>query len=89
MHNSGTTTAQPTPARFSTALTLTGWEVVDSDGRAVSDSYKHQDSAAKIAQNLSEAAANGPAALRLALGCIEEEDDYFLLGDDLEVLAHD
>lgn len=84
-----TTTPEPIPARFSTGLTLDGWEVVDSDGRSVTDSYSQRAAASIVAERLSNAAANGPAALRIALGCIEESDELSYTEEELAILAID
>lgn len=59
------------PARFTLASTIDGYEVVDSDGRAVSDSYDTANLALSIAADLNAAAARGRRALVRAFGTVE------------------
>lgn len=58
--------------RFSVASTIYGWEVEDSDGRSVTESFEAPDLAAQVMDSLNAAAANGPRALATALGAVEE-----------------
>lgn len=53
---------------FRAAPTLTGWEVVDGDGRSMGFERETAQSANGIAQSLNNAALDGPKALCRALG---------------------
>lgn len=54
------------PRRFDVGTTISGFEVVDFDGRSVTDATDHGD-AAGIVETLNNAAAGGPAALTRAI----------------------
>lgn len=81
--------------RFSIGATVGGWEVIDSDGRSVTDTYRADARAAEVALRLNTAASTSPAALRRAFGVVIDEDDSaymgdeFYLGNELEVLSHE
>jgi hypothetical protein len=60
------------PHRFSIASTIDGYEVVDRDGRAVSDSFDTANRALSIAADLNEAAGRGRRALSRAFGAIDD-----------------
>jgi hypothetical protein len=53
---------------FRAAPTLTGWEVVDGEGRSLGFERETLASANGIAQSLNNAALDGPKALCRALG---------------------
>jgi hypothetical protein len=57
--------------RFSIGATVTGFEVVDEDGRSVSSSCDLWDDANEISDTLNRAAASGHRALARALGMID------------------
>jgi hypothetical protein len=89
--STNTASAGTVTGRFSCASTLDGYEVIDADGRCVTDSYVHYGSATKAAARLNDAAEGGPKALRMALGAVEDTDydDLILTADELEALGDD
>lgn len=79
----------PPARRFTVANTIDGYEVVDNDGRTVSNCYDYAGEALEIAGRLNDAAVD-PQALRRALGAMYEEDqiawEQFLDEDEYPVL---
>lgn len=60
--------------RFSVSSTIDGWEVIDSDGRPVTEHFEYEDVAHLAKKRLNEAALHGPRSLAFALGALDEED---------------
>lgn len=72
--------------RFAMANTIDGYEVIDADGRSVTDSYTFANRPLKIAAMLNEAAdSEDTTELRRALGCIGDDEEDF----GLETLANE
>lgn len=63
-----------TTKRFSVGRTCEGWEVIDSDGRPVTEEFFSEDIAHAAKKKLNEAALHGPKSLALALGAIDADD---------------
>lgn len=57
--------------RFSVSPTIDGYEVVDDDGRAVSNHFEFANLALELAGDLNSAAARGKRSLAVALGATE------------------
>jgi hypothetical protein len=70
--------------RFSIASTCDGYEVVDSDGRAVSNSYETANEPLTIAGNLNTASEHGPKSLARAMACVEGFEVGLDITDDDE-----
>lgn len=83
--------AKPTgPAvRFHVAPTIDGYEVVDADGRSVTDAYPFANKPLVIAGRLNDAAAVSKQALARALGVVDADDeDGFVDDEAVETLCH-
>lgn len=76
-------------SRFSVATTCDGYEVVDSDGRAVSNSYEFATRPLEIAAELNGAAAINQRALARKLGVLLADDDSetFFQDDEYEYVV--
>lgn len=75
-----------TATRFKVANTIDGYEVIDNDGRSVSNYYDHANRALELAGRLNDAAAAGASALRRELGAAyaDDEAEYEALFEELD-----
>lgn len=64
--------SKPTPSRFSTLPALTGFEVIDADGRALASELSEGE-AQEAANTLNSIARNGPRAVSNALSKLTRE----------------
>lgn len=70
---------------FTVGTTCDGYEVVDDNGRSMSNSYDTANKPLEIAGALNTAAEHGPKSLARALSCVEGAEvglDVFDLDDD-------